>query len=213
MTAPTLWYVIGGLLTLTSIPKPPTFTTMNSTRPFRWRFAMNPSRSSRYPDRSWGKTSLPITSFGLANGSVQPRSSFGITSTIGCGRCPVDLVRDARYARYNVAGGHFPVGLNPLRLHSPCDLLAKPGLLAACIAPHPYLSGPAISPPVCIHRTLRPNGSSPTGIGDGDFLSFHCCTSWRTVMSVSSVAMSRTKWSKRPWRRKSSGNVRLMHRG
>ena len=31
--------------------------------------------------------------------------------------------------------------------------------------------------------------------------------------SVSSVAMSRTKWSKRPWRRKSSGNVRLMHRG
>src|SRR4029453_19231607 len=33
------------------------------------------------------------------------------------------------------------------------------------------------------------------------------------VMSVSSVAMSRTKGSKRPWRRKSSGNVRLRHRG
>jgi hypothetical protein len=29
-------------------------------------------------------------------------------------------------------------------VHSPGDLSAKPGFLAVCIAPHRYLSGPAI---------------------------------------------------------------------
>jgi hypothetical protein len=116
---------------------------------------------------------------------IQPRSSFEDGYTIGCGRCPVDPVGEARYARYNVAGRHFAVGLNPLRLHSPCDPLAKPGLLAACIAPHRYLSGAAISPRVCIGPTLRPNGSSPTGIGGGDFLSFHHHASLRTAISGS----------------------------
>jgi hypothetical protein len=38
MEPPTLWDVIGGLLTLTSIPKPPTFTLIRSTRWCRQRF-------------------------------------------------------------------------------------------------------------------------------------------------------------------------------
>jgi len=77
-------------------------------------------------------------------------------------------------------GGCFPVGLNSLRLTSPCYFLVKPGILAACIAPHQYLSGTAISPPVCIHRTLRPNDSSSTCIGNGIFHPFHHHASWRT---------------------------------
>jgi hypothetical protein len=48
--------------------------------------------------------------------TVHLRTSSGVTNAVGCGRCPVDLVRDARYARYNVAGGPFPVGLSSLRL-------------------------------------------------------------------------------------------------
>ena len=83
-----------------------------------------------------------------------------------------------------MAGVLFPVGFLSLRLLTMCVLSAKPGLLAACIAPHPYLSGAAISPPVCIRRTLRPNGSSPACTGDGDFLSLHHCASWRTDPAI-----------------------------
>jgi hypothetical protein len=57
---------------------------------------------------------------------------------------------------------------------------AKPHFFAACIAPHGYLSGAAISPRVCIRPTLRPNGSSPACTGEGDFLSLRHCASWRT---------------------------------
>jgi hypothetical protein len=77
-------------------------------------------------------------------------------------------------------GDTFPVGLNSLCLNSPCYLLVKLSFLAACIAPHWYLSRAAISPPACIYRTLRPNDSSPTCIGDGIFHPFHLHASWRT---------------------------------
>jgi hypothetical protein len=63
--------------------------------------------------------------------------------------------------------GLFPVGLNSLCLNSPCNLLVKPGILAACITPHQYLSGAAFSPPACIHRTLRSNDSPPAHTGGG----------------------------------------------
>src|SRR4051794_32164033 len=85
-------------------------------------------------------------------------------------------------------GGQFPVGLNSLRLHSPCYLTVKPGVLAACIAPHRYLSRPAISPPPCIRRALRSNDSSPTCIGEGVFHPFHLYASWRTDIPVSSAS-------------------------
>jgi hypothetical protein len=35
-------------------------------------------------------------------------------------------------------------------LNTPCYLIVKPGVLAACVAPHQYLSGPAVSPPASI---------------------------------------------------------------
>jgi hypothetical protein len=89
---------------------------MDSAKVVRWRLMNNQSRSSRYPDRSGGRASLPRTSFWFGMSTTKPRSSFGIVHTIGCGRCPVDLVGHARYARYNVAGGDFPVGFSSLRL-------------------------------------------------------------------------------------------------
>jgi hypothetical protein len=82
-------------------------------------------------------------------------------------------------------GGSFPVGLNSLRLNLPCYFSVKPGVLAACISPHRYLLGPAISPLLCIQQALRPKDSSPTCIGDGIFHPFHQHASWRTYIFYS----------------------------
>jgi hypothetical protein len=73
-----------------------------------------------------------------------------------------------------------PVGRNSLRLDSPCYFLAQPRLLTVGIASHGSLSGAALSPPVCLHRTRRPNGSPPACTGHGVCHSFHLCVSWRT---------------------------------
>src|SRR5262249_16122874 len=43
----------------------------------------------------------------------------------------------------------------------------KPGLLAAYVTPHRYLSEAAISPPACIHRQLRLNDAPSTCIPGG----------------------------------------------
>jgi hypothetical protein len=90
------------------------------------------------------------------------------------------------YAEYYVAGGAFPAGAHPLRVNSPCDLSAKPGFLAVCIAPHRYRSGPAVSPQECILLTRRPKGSWPAWTGDGTFHPFHRRASWRTNQTLSS---------------------------
>jgi hypothetical protein len=82
-------------------------------------------------------------------------------------------------------GGFFPVGLNSLRLNLPCYFSVKPGVLAACISPHQYLLGPAISPLLCIQQALRPKDSSPTCIGDGILHPFHQHASWRTRPLIS----------------------------
>jgi hypothetical protein len=107
MGPPTLWYVIGGLLTLTCIPEPPTFTVMYSTEVCRRGLTGDPSRSSRNPDRSEGKTGSSLTSFDLVSMSNQNRTSFGTRSTIGCGRCPIMQAE---------TGVPFPVGRSSLRL-------------------------------------------------------------------------------------------------
>jgi hypothetical protein len=44
---------------------------------------------------------------------------------------------------------------------------ASTGRLIACVGTHGYLSGAAVSPPVCICRRLRPNSSSPSCKGGG----------------------------------------------
>ena len=94
----------------------------------------------------------------------------------------MQLLRD----RGLLTGGSFPVGLNSLRLDSPWYLLVKPGFLKVLHTSHQYLSGAAISPPACIHRTLRPNDLVPTCIGSRVFHSFHLCASWRTYVPHSS---------------------------
>src|SRR5262245_56546740 len=67
-----------------------------------------------------------------------------------------------------IAGrGHRFPWVDPLRWDSPCYLFVKPGFWAACIAPHPYLSGAAVSPPASIRRQLRPKDASPACTGGG----------------------------------------------
>jgi hypothetical protein len=114
MTPPTPRYVIGGLLTLASIPGPPTFTTMYSADARRWRLIVDPSRSSRNPDRAAGISGLPLSSFRLVMVCDQPRSSSGMGYTSGCGRCPIVQGLEA--------GGLFPVGLLSLRSLTVCIL-------------------------------------------------------------------------------------------
>src|SRR5262245_28432126 len=63
-------------------------------------------------------------------------------------------------------GQRFP-WVDPLRWDSPCYRFVKPGFWAACIAPHPYLSGAAISPPASIRRQLRPKDAPPACTGGG----------------------------------------------
>src|SRR5437764_419705 len=64
-------------------------------------------------------------------------------------------------------GALFPVGLIPLHLDSPCNLSAKPRFLVACVGPHGYISGTAISPLTIISQQLRPKGSPPACTGRG----------------------------------------------
>jgi hypothetical protein len=64
MTPPTPMRFIGGQHP--SPPGPPTFTLMPSAVTFRRWLTSDPSRSSRYPDRSAGISGLPLTSLRLA---------------------------------------------------------------------------------------------------------------------------------------------------
>src|SRR5262245_65681092 len=81
-------------------------------------------------------------------------------------------------------GQRFP-WVDPLRWDSPCYLFVKPGFLAACIAPHPYVSGAAVSPPASIRRQLRPKDAPPACTGGGateePFAHSFRVISWRTA--------------------------------
>jgi hypothetical protein len=57
--------------------------------------------------------------------------------------------------------------LKPASFDSPCYLFVKPGLLAVCVMPHQYLSGPAVSPPTSICRQLRPKDTPIACTTDG----------------------------------------------
>ena len=140
---------------------------------FRRRLSRDPSRSLRNPGRrrgSSGRSAGPCRPANtklagrgdLSRGhydSIQPLSPIRREATQGRGSC--------RRLNQPGTGVPFPVGLNPLRLNSPCDSSAKPRILAACVAPHGYLSGAAVSPRVCIRPQLRPNDSPPACTGGG----------------------------------------------
>jgi hypothetical protein len=126
-----------------------------------------------------GQRVIPVASDNLCGLDMQIPTLGHPFEHIGCSRCPVDLVSHARYARYDVAGGDFPVGLSSLRLLT-IDFLSQARPLDGLHRVSPGLSGAALSPPGCIPWTLRPNGSPPAGTGSGDFLSFHHHASWRT---------------------------------
>jgi hypothetical protein len=112
MTPPTPMRFSGGLHP--SPHGPPTFTMMHSTEARRWQLIVNPTRSSRYPDRSEGRTGLPLIAFRLVSVCNQPRSSVGIGCTIGCGRWPIGQDLEP--------GVRFPVGFSLLRFLTLCFL-------------------------------------------------------------------------------------------
>jgi hypothetical protein len=68
---------------------------------------------------------------------------------MSCARSPSPLVPNGGYTgswfvlalNQPGTGASFPVGLLPLQVDSPCNHLAKPRLLAACVGPHGYISG------------------------------------------------------------------------
>jgi hypothetical protein len=97
-----------------------------------------------------------------------------------------------------VTGSKFTEGLIRF-VFSPCSFFTKPGVLAVCFAPHQYLSGPAISPSVCIRRQLRPKSASAACTTDGatalqgGIRSFHHRASWRTHAPSSSGRLMRLK--------------------
>jgi hypothetical protein len=154
-----------------SPPGPPTFTLMPSAVTFRRWLTSDPSRSSRYPDRSAGISGLPLTSLRLACQTGQSRSSFGICNTIGCGRCPIRQGLEA--------GVPFPVGLSPASFtrHGPLQPSPASWRLASRLTG--TFQGQLFH--LRVHPLmLRPNGSSPACTGDGVFHPLHHCASWRT---------------------------------
>jgi hypothetical protein len=94
------------------------------------------------------------------------------------------------------AGVSFPVGRNPLRVHSPCDPAAKPGILAACLrltrtfqghAPHrdrvscpaePQRLTDSLIEPVgfFIHSISTPRGARQNRLTGSGELRLHCDT-------------------------------------
>jgi hypothetical protein len=169
MTPPTPMRFIGGQHP--SPHGPPTFTLMPSAVTFRRWLTSDPSRSSRYPDRSAGISGLPLTSLRLACQTGQSRSSFGICNTIGCGRCPIRQGLEA--------GVPFPVGLSPLRLLAMGLFSQAPHLGGLPRASRVPFRGSYFTSD-CLHPTRRPKGSSSACTGDGVFHSWHQCASWRT---------------------------------
>ena len=173
MTPPTPMRFIGGQHP--SPPGPPTFTRMPSAVTCRRWLISDPSRSSRYPDRSAGISGVPLTAFGLAFQTGPSRSSCGICKTLGCGRCP---------SRQGLeAGVPCPGGLSPLRLLAMGLCSQAPHLGGLPRASRVPCRGSCFtsdgSPP-----TRRPKGSSSACTGDGVFHSWHQRASWRTPIEA-----------------------------
>jgi hypothetical protein len=154
MEPPTPICFIGGLLT--SAYEPPTFTKMHSTRSFRWQFTSDPSRSLRNPDREQGKPDslfLPL-SWLLCLTSLGP--------PFGYGRCPVSArVPISRLCKILRGRGKVSRRSNPASRALTMRSLSQARHLGGLHRTAPDLLGAAISPPACIHRMLRPKGSSP----------------------------------------------------
>ena len=127
---------------------PLTFMLVDSARSFRWRFPVDPIRSSRNPGCQQGNSGLPARAFELAAVSCQFRQLLTI-DYVGVHPLSLIMLRLSYAGSWFVSQGlnqpetgvTFPVGLNPLRLDSPCDLLVKPGLLATCRSPHRAFQG------------------------------------------------------------------------
>jgi hypothetical protein len=168
MAAPTLTSDFDGLLILAFRGEPPTLTLCVSTRRLRWRsLATNPALCG-IPDGNRVEQVYPFRPLdwheSIANlGNPSKESTSQGSSAAPCTRGPLPhkyagLLRDRVW---------FSRRLKSASLLSPYRLLAKPRLLAACLAPHGYLLETAISRCPCIWSSLRFKSSLPACTGSG----------------------------------------------
>lgn len=112
-------------------------------------FRINLSPLIAAPEWAQGISGSSVPSFWRPDDARSPRSVIRIPEfTLTHTRCPIGQGIET--------GVKFPVGRNPLRLDSPYDLSAKRGLLAACLAPHRYLSGACCSRRPNVRPRLAP---------------------------------------------------------
>jgi hypothetical protein len=100
------------------------------------------------PEWAQGISGSSVPSFWRPMRLRPPRSVKPLLPRFTHTRCPIGQGLET--------GAKFPVGRNPLRLDSPYDLSAKRGLLAACLAPHRYLSGACYSQEPSVPSCLAP---------------------------------------------------------
>jgi hypothetical protein len=123
------------------------FTLIDSTGPLRRRLSDDPILLSQAPQWAWSKSGHPC----------HPLDSNRHVCYLGAGREGISLpATDCPIRQGLETGGPFPVGQNPLRVNSPYGPSAKPGVLAACLAPHRYLSGACCSREQSVLSRLAP---------------------------------------------------------
>jgi hypothetical protein len=111
-------------------------------------FLANLSPLIAAPEWTQGTSGSSASSFRRSMRLRSPRSVKPLLPRFTHTRCPIGQGLET--------GAKFPVGRNPLCLDSPYDLSAKRGLLAACLAPHRYLSGACCSQIPSVRSCLAP---------------------------------------------------------
>jgi hypothetical protein len=162
-------------LSLTSSAGSPKFSAMDSTRPRRWRFSDNLSPHIAAPQWVRGKSGSSVPSFVQLLIDKLHRSGKRSINTFPTTDRPIRQSLET--------GASFPVGRNPLRVNSPYDLSAKPGLLVVCLAPHPYLSGACCSQEPSVRSCLAPTAHrlpvQATGISSHSIVKLLGARYWR----------------------------------
>jgi len=141
-------------LSLTLSARSPQFSTMDSTRPFRWRLPINLYLLPQAPEWVQGTSGSSAPSFSRLKDDKPIRSVNPIRHRVFTTRWPIRQSLEP--------GVQFPVGRNPLRLDSPCDLLAKPGLLTVCLVGRDrarcFAARFSIPPVVTVRATFTAHG-------------------------------------------------------
>jgi hypothetical protein len=169
--------------------QPPTFTLVDSAKEVRRRLSRQPIRSLRFPTgREVGQVARSdrwLAQAKYANPLTRGNLGYLMARSLSRkGPRPLSLTRPRvpRHSRQSGfgwgryfqpmqvitrQGSVFPKVETRFVGTRPAPSSSSPACWRHCLAPHRYLSGPAVSPPVCIHRQLRPNDAPATCIASG----------------------------------------------